>query len=207
MYSIVLMMALTTGGETPAFGGRCCGCSSCHSCCGCSSCHGCRGCRKGCHGCCHSCCGCSGCSSCCGSGCCGGYSCGGYSCGGCAMSCGCAASAPAMAPAPAPAPKPAPVIEKKPEEKGAAIPAPATIVVNLPAEAKLTIDDAATRSTSSVRVFSTPTLENSKDYFYTLKAEIVRDGQTVTASKRVAVRAGEETRVSLEFPVANVASK
>jgi len=122
------------------------------------------------------------------------------------MSGGYGAPAPVMAPAPAP--KPAPVIEKKaPEEKGAAIPAPATIVVNLPAEAKLTIDDAATRSTSSVRVFSTPTLDNGKDFFYTLKAEIVRDGQTVTASKKVAVRAGEETRVSLEFPVANVASK
>ena len=111
------------------------------------------------------------------------------------------------APAPAPGPKPTPKIEAKPEEKGAAIPAPASIVVNLPAEAKLMIDDAATRSTSSVRVFSTPTLENGKEYFYTLKAEIIRDGQTVTASKKVAVRAGEETRVSLEFPVASVASK
>jgi uncharacterized protein (TIGR03000 family) len=119
------------------------------------------------------------------------------SCGGCAVA----------APAPAPAPKPAPKIEGKEEPKGAAIPAPATIVVSLPAEAKLTIDDAATRSTSSVRVFSTPTLDNGKDFFYTLKAEIVRDGQTVTATKKVAVRAGEETRVALEFPVANVASR
>jgi uncharacterized protein (TIGR03000 family) len=98
---------------------------------------------------------------------------------------------------------------KKPEGKGESLaPAPATIIVSLPAEAKLTIDDAATKSTSATRVFASPTLETGKEYYYTLKAEITRDGKTVPVEKRVAVRAGEETRVTLEFPTAtSVAAK
>jgi uncharacterized protein (TIGR03000 family) len=79
-------------------------------------------------------------------------------------------------------------------------PAPATIVVSLPAEAKLTVDGAATKSVSATRVFASPALQPGQEYYYTLKAEIVRDGKTVPAVKRIAVRAGEESRVSFEFP-------
>ncbi len=93
-----------------------------------------------------------------------------------------------------------------PEKKGDTA-APATIQVNLPADAKLTIDGAATTSTSANRTFATPALENGKEFFYTLTAEIVRDGKTLTASKRVAVRAGAESRVSIEIPEATVAAK
>ncbi len=78
---------------------------------------------------------------------------------------------------------------------------PAKIVVNLPADAKLTIDDAATVSTSDVRVFVSPKLPRGQEFNYTLTAEVVRDNQKVTASKVVTVRAGRETRVSLN-PVA-----
>jgi uncharacterized protein (TIGR03000 family) len=109
-----------------------------------------------------------------------------------------------MAPAPIPAPKPAPAPAPEKEKASAA---PATIVVTLPASAKLTIDDASTRQTSDTRVFATPTLDLGKVYTYTLKAEMVRDGQTVTASRKVTVQAGQETRVALEFPVTSVASK
>jgi uncharacterized protein (TIGR03000 family) len=111
---------------------------------------------------------------------------------------------------PAKGPEKKPETLQKPESKGkeeAKLPAPATIVVNLPAEAKLTIDDAATTSTSSTRVFASPALEPGRDYFYTLKAEVVRDGKTVTATKRITVHAGEETQVSLEVPVGSVAQR
>ena len=60
MYSVVLMMALTSGGDVPAWGH---GCSGCYGCCGCCGgcyggchggrmhgCHGCHGCGGGCHG-------------------------------------------------------------------------------------------------------------------------------------------------------------
>jgi len=85
--------------------------------------------------------------------------------------------------------------------------APATIVVSVPAEAKLSVDDVATQSTSATRVFASPALERGKEYYYTLKAEITRDGKSVTATKRVAVHAGEESRVSLDFPEASLALK
>jgi uncharacterized protein (TIGR03000 family) len=90
---------------------------------------------------------------------------------------------------------------KATEKEEVAVPAPATIVVSLPAEAKLLIDDAATTSTSNLRVFASPSLEPGRDFYYTVKGELVRDGQTVTTSQQVKVRAGEETRIQLEFPL------
>lgn len=94
----------------------------------------------------------------------------------------------------------------KPKEQGS-VSAPATIVVSLPAEAKLAVDGVATQSTSGTRVFATPALDRGNEYFYTLTAEIARNGKTVSTSKKVAVRAGEETRVSLEFPSAETVAQ
>lgn len=81
---------------------------------------------------------------------------------------------------------------------------PATLVVSLPADATLTIDDHRTTSTSGVRVFVTPPL-SAGAYTYTLNAQIVRDGQPVALTRQVAVRAGEETQVLLEFPTTSLA--
>jgi uncharacterized protein (TIGR03000 family) len=77
---------------------------------------------------------------------------------------------------------------------------PATIVVRLPADAVLTIDDRPTRSTSAVRRFDTPPLPPQGQYSYTLKASAVRDGRPVTATKQVMVSAGQQTEVSLPLP-------
>jgi uncharacterized protein (TIGR03000 family) len=92
-------------------------------------------------------------------------------------------------------------------EKEAALPGPATIIVSLPAEAKLLIDDASTTSTSAQRAFVSPSLEPGKDFYYTLKGELERDGRTYTTSQRVVVRAGQETRVQLDFPAASVVQR
>ena len=83
----------------------------------------------------------------------------------------------------------------------------ATIVVDLPEDAKLTFNDDATESTSARRVFTTPDLEDGKEYSYTLKAEIVRDGRTQVVTREVTVRAGEETEVKVEFPSTGVAGR
>lgn len=184
------------------FGGRhksCNGCSgsSCHGCSG-SSCHGCSG---SCHGflgglfkhkSCNGCNGCHGCngSSCngCNGGCNGGHACNGGGCNG--------AKPEEAKPEAAPAP----------EEKKDKVAAPATIEVTLPASAKLTIDNNPTRSTSAVRTFVTPALEAGQDYYYSLQAEMVVDGETKTTTQRIMVRAGETSRVAMEFP-AEVASE
>jgi uncharacterized protein (TIGR03000 family) len=78
--------------------------------------------------------------------------------------------------------------------------APATIVVNLPADATLRFDDFPTQSTSSRRVFSSPPLQQGQSYYYTLTAQILREGRPVTISQPVNVRAGQTAQVSLTFP-------
>jgi uncharacterized protein (TIGR03000 family) len=85
--------------------------------------------------------------------------------------------------------------------------AEATVVVELPADATLTVDGSATTSTSATRVFVTPALEAGKTFQYTLSAQVVRDGNVQTVTRQVDVRAGEETRVRLELPTAEVAAR
>jgi uncharacterized protein (TIGR03000 family) len=102
-------------------------------------------------------------------------------------------------------------VTKPPKEEGkedeARLPAPATLIVNLPAEATLTIDGAATQSTSATRVFASPDLPPDKEFYYTLKADMVRNGEKISTTKKVSVRAGQQTNVMLEFPSASVAQK
>jgi len=227
MYSVVLMVALTGGAETPAMGWGCKGCDcscssyscsgcssySCHGCkgCfgswGCSKCHGCSSCSK-CHGCssckcsggwfskrCHGCHGCHGCCSYSCHGCCGGYSCTG--CTGCTGSYGCCGGTVVVPEGKTiekvKEPK---VIEKK---KGEAA-APAKIIVSLPADARLTIDGAATTSVSDRRIFQSPELAPGKNFSYTLKAEFNQDGKPVVVTKEVTIQAGAEVNVTLAAP-------
>ncbi|GIW80880.1 MAG: hypothetical protein KatS3mg105_2687 [Gemmatales bacterium] len=199
MYSVVMMMALTTGAENPAFFfKRCHGCTSrCHGCA--SACHGCY---SSCHGRrrlfgwrrCHGCHGCHGCYS---------------SCHGCYTSCHGSVSChgtKAAAPEKLKMPEGKKEKIKKPPEEKSALPAPATIIVSLPADAQLTIDDFVTKSTSNLRSFVSPTLEPNRDFYYTLTAKVTRDGKPVSVSKQVKVRAGEQVRVDLEIPT-SVASR
>jgi uncharacterized protein (TIGR03000 family) len=209
------------------FGGHrshgCCGgglfSHSCHGgngCCGGNSCHGGYGCCGGghsfaSHGCCgggffgghrnHGCCGgysCNGGNGCCG----GGYSCnGGYGCNG-GWSCGGGMPAPV-----APATIPVAPEEKKMEKKTEANSAPAILTVTVPADAKLLIDDAATVSTSTRRVFVSPNLPAGREFSYTLKATYTKDGKPVVVTKDVAVRAGAEISVTMEADLASVASR
>ena len=82
----------------------------------------------------------------------------------------------------------------------AAVSTQATLIVSLPADARLSIDGNATTSTSGSRLFHSRGLENGFDYYHVLEAEVVRDGKTERVSQRVIVRAGQETRVALELP-------
>ena len=86
-------------------------------------------------------------------------------------------------------------------------PAPASRIVHLPANARLTIDGDPTRSTSGARWFVSPPLEPGKTYHYDLKAEVVRDGKRLTETRRVAVRAGQVSAVRMAFAGQAVAAK
>jgi len=86
-------------------------------------------------------------------------------------------------------------------------PAPATLVVNLPADGVLTIDDAPTAAVAARRTFVSPPLAPGVEYHYNLKMELQRNGQTVAVTRRVAVRAGQQTEVTLDPPAAGVAQR
>ncbi len=95
----------------------------------------------------------------------------------------------------------------RPAPKGKAeVEAPATIVVSLPADARLSIDGNATTSTSERRTFDTPALPTAEQFQYTLRAEIVRDGRTIVETQTVNVRGGQETVVPFNFSSSGVAS-
>jgi uncharacterized protein (TIGR03000 family) len=213
MYSVVLMMAMTSGAEAPDFGrgGGCCGC--CGG--GYSGCYGggCYGGGGGCHG------GgrlfggrhgCHGGGGCYGGGCYGGgyggcygggyggcYG-GGMSYGGCYGGGygGCTGGIIMQSGG-----KPED-IKKMPKPGGdeAVAPAPAKIIVSLPADAKLTIDGVATTSTSEERVFESPALPYGREFHYTLRAEVIRDNKPVRMEQFVSVRAGQESKVALTLP-------
>jgi uncharacterized protein (TIGR03000 family) len=105
---------------------------------------------------------------------------------------------------PGPGPGPGPDKNKEPEklkapDKGGALQAPATILVNLPSNARLLVDGAATSSTSSQRRLISPALPTGRDFQYTLTAEIQRNGQAVRETRSITVRGGEETRVQFNF--------
>jgi uncharacterized protein (TIGR03000 family) len=249
MYSMVLMAALTVGGESPqlcfcrgcsGFGGCFGGCYGCagYYACGGYGCwgygcfasgygNGCFGYGNGCFGCCHGflACASAGCYSCAGGYACngcfggwGGYGYSWYTCDGC-FGCwgsygygghgygghGCAGwgalqlgatYAPQHAPsysAPADAVMPHAHADGKAngvEDNRA------RLVVELPEDARLFIDDQRMKSTSARRTFNTPVLEKGQTYYYELKVEVAREGVTHSETKKVIVRPGEEVRAA-----------
>jgi uncharacterized protein (TIGR03000 family) len=202
MYTVVLMAALGTSVDMPDFGRR----RGCHGCSGC--CGGYAGCCGGGYG------GCCGGGGCYGGGCCGGtpyaapYSGGSYPGGyyGPAREQVPAGSMPPKGTAP-PKPKPSGDIEEENTVPGQAWgPAPATIVVTLPADARLSFDGTPTQATSTRRVFNSPPLQPGQDYHYILTAQIVRDGRPLSVNQRVDVRSGQTANVSLRFPTTDMAA-
>jgi uncharacterized protein (TIGR03000 family) len=83
----------------------------------------------------------------------------------------------------------------------------ATLIVSLPEDATLTIDGEETTSTSAQRVFVTPALEEGKEYEYTLKAKVQRDGKVEIATAKVTFRAGETKPVELKVSAQGVAAQ
>jgi len=224
MYSVVLMMAVTSGAEAPDFGRR--GCNGCNGGChgGYVSCHGgghgcfggCSGCHSGGHGCRggglfsglfrkH---GCNGCNGCHGS-CHGGYvgchgSHGGFGgCTGGGYYGGGGYPGGVIVPGTGPGgvivePKTKEMPKGKDKDK-TSLERPATIVVTLPEGARLSIDGNNTTSTSATRTFITPALDVNSDYVYTLRAEVMVEGRPVVETQTVTVRGGQMSTVPFNF--------
>lgn len=69
------------------------------------------------------------------------------------------------------------------------------MVVRLPADARLYAEGQLLNLTSGERSFVTPILPIGGEYGYTFKAEYVRNGETITQTRRVGVRAGGSVNV------------
>jgi uncharacterized protein (TIGR03000 family) len=103
---------------------------------------------------------------------------------------------------------------QKPKETGkprTMVPTRARLIVEMPADAQLFVDDQAMKTKSAVRTFNTPELEPGQVYYYDLRAEVIRDGKAVTQTRRVLLRAGEVVRARFEGmqaePVATVQAR
>jgi uncharacterized protein (TIGR03000 family) len=83
--------------------------------------------------------------------------------------------------------------------------ATATVVIKLPAEARLYFDDRPTKQVGAERTYVTPELTPGKEYTYQVKIEYTRDGRMMTQTRPVSVRAGQTSRV--EFGEAAAAAK
>jgi uncharacterized protein (TIGR03000 family) len=75
--------------------------------------------------------------------------------------------------------------------------APAQVVIQLPANAKLTFDGQPTKSTEAQRWFITPPLEFGKTFHYTLRVDFQRGAENATLTKVISVRAAQRTSVFL----------
>ncbi len=80
--------------------------------------------------------------------------------------------------------------DSKPPE--AVAPSRARLIVDVPADAKLYIDDTAMKAPSDHRTYQTPDLEPGQTYYYEVRVEAQRDGKPVSETRRVLVRAGQE---------------
>jgi uncharacterized protein (TIGR03000 family) len=197
MYSVILMMALTSGSATPDWHHR----------------GGCYGCYGGCYGC------CGGLGGCCGgyySGCCGGYYGGGYDGGYDGFGCwgGYSSWTPGYACHPtmgvpggydwmngAAVPETGTGAEelgipksKKNGDKDTMAPTRAKLIVEVPSGARLFIDDMPVKVPAGVQNFQTPALEPGRDYYYVVRVETMRDGQPVSETRRIIVHAGQVAR-------------
>jgi uncharacterized protein (TIGR03000 family) len=177
MYTAILALALGNSvGQPCACACACqCQCNVCNACNGCNYCN-CQGCfarwrhHHRCHGC--------FCACACNYGC------------NCAPCCAPACCAPACG---------APAGEALPTPKGKTVAANGTsaqIVVDVPTDARLFIDDQPTTSVGARRTFVTPELGTEVSYDYTVRVELSRDGRTYRDSRTVQIKGGQITGIS-----------
>ena len=100
--------------------------------------------------------------------------------------------------------KPEKKIDKKDDKKDLLLPPEgrrignwATIVLQVPADARIFIDGQEMTSKATRRVYQTPILEPGETYYYDVRAEVVRNGKTITENRRVILNPGQ--RIAANF--------
>lgn len=95
----------------------------------------------------------------------------------------------AIDPTPVPAPTPVP--------NG---PAPVHVTVRVPDGAQVWVADAPSNQTGPAQTFVSPPVEPGVDYTYVIRAAWTENGQPVSRTKRVTVRAGDRVTVDMTQP-------
>lgn len=75
----------------------------------------------------------------------------------------------------------------------------ARLTVTVPADARVYINDRATTSTGTLRQYDSGNLTSGKTYTYQVRAEANRDGQLVTQSETVRLRAGDTQNLAFRL--------
>jgi uncharacterized protein (TIGR03000 family) len=82
-------------------------------------------------------------------------------------------------------------LPKKPGQESLA-PTKARLIVEVPADGKVYVEDQPMKTPAERRVYQTPDLEPGQAYVYDVRVEVQRDGKAVSATKRVTLKAGQE---------------
>jgi len=199
MYSVVVLMALSTSAESPDFGKRGCrGCCGGYSCSGYTSSYGCCGGRSYGYG-----------------GCCGGSVYYGGGCSGTAMRGMGMAYAPGGTVREMPYSE-GPIVRESAygnpgnfssetgngngNGNGYALGGPAEVAVMLPAPGRLMIDDYPVPSISDRHVYVTAPLAPNETRQVTFTTQVMKDGKPLTVTKLVTLKPGERTQVAITAP-------
>ena len=89
---------------------------------------------------------------------------------------------------------------------GATDSARATVIVRLPADARLFADGRALTQSGMERKFVSPALPANQDFTYRFRVEYERDGETISVTKKVSVRAGGTATIEFTDLTARSAS-
>jgi uncharacterized protein (TIGR03000 family) len=85
--------------------------------------------------------------------------------------------------------------------------APATIIVNLPADAKLKVDGSlVSQQTTPQRYLQTPPIQPGQQFTYTLVAETTREGRPVSQTQTITVQPGQQLLVNFALSTTPVTS-
>jgi uncharacterized protein (TIGR03000 family) len=83
-------------------------------------------------------------------------------------------------------------------DKETMAPTRAKLVVELPANATLFIDNKPVKVAAGVHTFNTPVLEPGQLFYYEVRVETVRDGKPIAQTRRIIVRAGHVARADFK---------
>jgi len=82
----------------------------------------------------------------------------------------------------------------------------AKVTVIMPGKGKVYVNDVEI-AVSGKKTFHTPKLVKGQRYFYTVKADLVKDGKTTTDTRRVDVEAGKAVTIDFSAPAVLTASR